>query len=59
MYDLDNLSDPGSSISQQDYEQMQKELEEMDKLSEQSFSSDDESDSDTEDCQYEGGKASG
>ena len=38
---------------------MQKELEEMDKLSDQSFDSDEESDSDDEDCQYEGGKASG
>lgn len=58
VYDLDELSDPGSSISQRELEEMHKEIDEMDRWSMESFSSDDDDDDDDSDSdnQYEGGK---
>jgi hypothetical protein len=59
VYDLDELSDPGSSISQRELEEMHKEIDEMDRWSEESFSSDDDDDDSDSDNQYEGGKKTG
>ena len=57
VYDLDELSDPGSSISQRELEEMHKEIDEMERWSDQSFSSDDDDEDDSDDDnQYEGGK---